>query len=353
MEIINKAQYIANIIMYIVIGLTVLCVIFILYRKFFRKKTAAKEDTATDYSGLKRYDAMDYLKFEDIDGDMIVADNGTRFIGAVRCNGFDFYSANYAEKLAIKNAYTSFIAMQNDTFTYRQSCSKINVEDDINRYYERGQILKKELVELRGGHAEMTNLYEQLSAQDAVDTEQMDMLSSKIEDVERKIETREWRVEHIAAQIDFLSRYKDSETILERTEAYIFDWTYNSLAYPIELTKEEVYDKARKALDSMASSYIHALESAKVKAVRMGHNELVHMLRRHFHPLTADIYGSTQIKQSAFGEDIITADAHDEIFDGAMEEFKMSLQETIVDKAKENIDNLVTGGVEENENNEE
>ena len=119
MEILNKLQHYANIVMYIVLVLAVICVLFIVYRKFYRKKSAAKENAAVDYSILKRKDSIDYLKFDTIDGDMIVTDNGTRFVAAVRCSGFDFYSANFAEKLSVKNAYTNFIGMQKDSFTYR------------------------------------------------------------------------------------------------------------------------------------------------------------------------------------------------------------------------------------------
>lgn len=337
MEILNKLQHYANIVMYIVLVLAVICVLFIVYRKFYRKKSAAKENAAVDYSILKRKDSIDYLKFDTIDGDMIVTDNGTRFVAAVRCSGFDFYSANFAEKLSVKNAYTNFIGMQKDSFTYRQSCAKVNVDDDINRYYEQAEKIKKELVELRGMHTEMSTLYEKMAADEKADTDQLEMLSARIEDTEKQIETREWRIEHIADQMDFLSRYKDSETILDRTEAYIFDWSYNSLAYPVELTKEEIFEKARKALDSRASSFIHALEGAKVKAVRMGHDELVDMFRRHFHPITADIYGAVRIKQSAFDEDIVTTDVHDDIYNGALEEFTLSMQEAVVDKAVEDI----------------
>lgn len=349
MQFLASVQHIANIVLYIVIGLAVVCVLFFTRRKFHKKKTAVKENNSVDYSSLKREDSRDYLKFDDIDGDMIVTENGTRFVGAVRCNGYDFYSASYAEKLSIKNAYTNFIAMQKDSFTYRQSCSKVNVEDDIERYYGQGKKIKKELTELRGMHSEMSQLYAELAAQDTINTEQMEMMSTKIEDVERQIETREWRIEHIADQIDYLSKYKDSDTILDRTEAYIFDWVYNPLAYPVELSKKEIFDKARKALDSKAASYIHALEGARVKAVRMQHDELVHMFRRHFHPLTADIYGPSLIKQSAYDEDIITTDMHDDIYQGAMEEFTMSLQEEVVKGAKDSIEELA-GGTLEGEN---
>ena len=69
----------------------------------------------------------------------------------------------------------------------------------------------------------------------------------------------------------------------------------------------------------------------------MGHDELVDMFRRHFHPITADIYGAVRIKQSAFDEDIVTTDVHDDIYNGALEEFTLSMQEAVVDKAVEDI----------------
>lgn len=343
LNLINKLNTIIQTVLVVFIVAFLIVAGIVIYNRYIKKRSRAKIDNV-DYSGLRRMDSIDYLKFDDIVDDMIVVEHGTRYIASIQCTGgFDFHTANFSEKLAVKNAYTNFIGMQKNPFTYRQSCHKVRVEDDINRFYEHGERIKKELVALRGTHGEMSRLYEALSKEEPVDTEKLEMLSEQLDDIEKQIETRQWRIEHIADQIDYLSLYSDSDNILERTESYQFDWTYNALDYPVDLTKEEIREKAKIGLGSIADSFIHALSDAKIKAVRMDSDDIVQMFRSQFHPVTAELYDENRIRESSYYEDIVSADSHDEIYNGAVEELTLTMQEAVIAQAKNEI-NEITGG---------
>ena len=79
------------------------------YIGFKRKRRVKMEDIQTDYSMLKRMDSVDYLKFDDILDDMIIADHGTRFIAVISCKGFEFFSAHITDRINTQNGYRSFI----------------------------------------------------------------------------------------------------------------------------------------------------------------------------------------------------------------------------------------------------
>lgn len=343
LELMNRLNTIIQIVLAVIIVVAFIAVGIVVYNRYIKKRSRAKLDNV-DYSNLKRMDSTDYLKFDDIIDDMIVVEHGTRYIGSIQCTGgFDLHTANYTEKLAVKNAYTNFIAMQKNAFTYRQSCHKVRVEDDINRFYEHGERIKKELISLRGTHGEMSRLYESMSKEEPVDTEKLELLSGQLDEIEKQIETRQWRIEHIADQIDYLAMYSGSDNILERTESYQFDWTYNALDYPVDLTKKEILEKAKVGLGSIADSFIHALSDAKVRAVRMDSEDIIQMFRSQFHPITAELYDEHRIRESSYYEDIVSADSHDEIYDGAVEELTLTMQEAVIAQAQNEI-NEITGG---------
>ena len=54
------------------------------------------------------------------------------------------------------------------------------------------------------------------------------------------------------------------------------------------MTAEQIREKAVTELNRKAAGFIHALSNAGVRATRVRTAELKFMMRRHWHPLTAD-----------------------------------------------------------------
>lgn len=318
--LLNQINEIAQIILAVIVTVGVVGAgIFIYYAKF-KKKTAAKEGSV-NYSTFNRKDSQDYLRFDDIEDDMVITENGTRFIGAVNCTGFDFYSALGATQLATKNAYMSFIGTLEEPITYRQSCKKIDLEDNQNRYLETGERIKAELEEYRHMHHSLLLEHEKcVKRGDAESISVAEQIGVQLEELEHKIDVYQWRLRHLADQMDLMEGLSSSNAILERDESYIFDWVYNPINISVEYTDGEIRDKARKALESRASALAHALSSAGVKAKRVKTAGLVDMFRRHFHPVTADIYRQRAVDDSAYYDDIVTTPKQDEIYMNALSE---------------------------------
>ena len=66
------------------------------YFKKYKRKNKAVEYDDIDYSSYDRKDSVDLCKFEDIVDDMIITDNGTRFVGIIKVRGFDYFYARPA-----------------------------------------------------------------------------------------------------------------------------------------------------------------------------------------------------------------------------------------------------------------
>jgi len=100
-----------------------------------RKKRRTKE-VNTDYEGFQRKDSCDYIKMDDIKDKMIILENGTRFVGIIVCQGFDFYSAQRAEQALTAQSFLGFINTIKKPISYRQYSKAIDLEHTINRYEE-------------------------------------------------------------------------------------------------------------------------------------------------------------------------------------------------------------------------
>ena len=51
----------------------------------FRTRKTAAAEKEVDYSEFRRKDVMEYVKLDDVAEDMLVSDNGRRFIAAIKC----------------------------------------------------------------------------------------------------------------------------------------------------------------------------------------------------------------------------------------------------------------------------
>jgi len=113
-------------------------------------------------------------------------------------------------------------------------------------------------------------------------------------------------------------------------ETWVFDWTYHSYDFPVELTKEEIYERAKQELMSLENTYRHALSSCRVRARRCNTEELIEICRRYSAPLTSDRFRLRDVLKSAFFQDIITSDSVQELVDEvqarAEEEFEMDFE---------------------------
>ncbi len=101
-QLIRNIQIIAAV---IIIILLVFCGIGLYLFKF--KKRTVKEQ-ALDYSSFNRKEVVDYIGFDDVADEMLVADGGKKFIGADKSQGVFFGEGEAGGKLQTKRGYITF-----------------------------------------------------------------------------------------------------------------------------------------------------------------------------------------------------------------------------------------------------
>lgn len=320
--------YLFMILLFVVFALIIGTGFFIYSRKY--RKRRKNTENEVDYSSFIKKDTREYVKIDDIRDNMIVTDKKTRFIGAIKCDGFSFYTARPEEQYAVMNAYQSFFSVINGPVTYRQSCRKIDVDKALDNYIKAGDKQKQTLEDLKFEHQ---NLVDQLefvnkNAQDTTNMQaiaDLENLMKAIDEIEHKIEVASWRLNHIVSQMDELSYRANSDDILDRDDVYLFEWVYNASDYPYDLDEHEIIEKAIIGLREKEFAMIHALANARVKATRMKTSELEDLFRHHYHPITADIYKESDFANSSYDDDIVTTNPNeDQIVKDMVEEQKIN-----------------------------
>lgn len=289
-----------------------LCIVFYVLNKRKRKQRRMKE-VEMDYSTFERKNAVDYLRLDDIRNNMIYTENNRRFIAAIQCHGFDFFSAHPSEQAATANSYMSFINTINQPITYRQYSSIIDLEDTQLRYQEVYQKLQKELASVKQMRKELVDM-------DITEfsEEEKKVYEEEQKRLEKQMKAFEFRKFHLEDQMAYMEDISGEKVMPEQNETYIVDWSFNPMDFSVDLSEEEIKERAKKELSAIARAKISALSNCGVRANRCSTEMLIDMCRRYSAPISSNRYKLKDIKKSAYFKDIITSTSIEELKEQAI-----------------------------------
>ncbi len=337
--LLEQASMILNIVLVILFVVIFIAVVIVISTKSKRGKRMSED--ILPYSSFERKNSLDYIKIDDIRDDMIIVDNGRRFVGVIKCSGFDFYSESAEVQYATCNNFKAFINTINHNITYRQFTQPVDLEYPIRRYEEAYDNVTKLLFNTAEDLKELERFL--LEKEASLSEEEKIGYANREDELSRQVEALKFRKFHLEDQIRVL-RFLSGGTVAPDTmETWVFDWEFNPLDFASDLTQEEIEERAVRELNAIASAKIHALSSCNVKAYRCTTEELIDMCRRYSSPISADRYKLRDIVDSSFYEDICTSHS--------LETLEEKAQDEAVFKAQEEVERIASEIRRENEKN--
>ncbi len=276
---------------------------YIYMRSKKRRKISHKYEDV-DYSNLQRLNSKDYIKIDDIKDDIIITDNGTRFIGVLDCTGFDFYSAHASEQGATVQNYLSFINTIDGPITYRQYCKSSDLEDTMDRYKEAYQKVCDKLLQALMQFDKLS-----ITLERTTNKSERELYVNSLAALNKEISALEFRKFHLEDQMRYIDCYSGNRVAPLSSETYVFDWSSDSFDLSDQLSEDELFEKAKRELHSIANSKIHALEAAGVKAKRCTTDDLIDMCRRHSQPISTERFKKRDVNNCNFDADIVSSDS--------------------------------------------
>lgn len=294
MELINQAVTYIKIIGFFIVGLGVLLLGLGFY--FLKVRRTKAEVFDIDYNSFNRKDSLEYVKFDDIQG-MLIDKERNRFVSGIKCTGFDYADADSTEQLQAMRGYLNFLnLLGTGSIQFWQTARNVDLDDLIGQY-------KKELEALQEKRFLLNLDYESLreESEKYLDKEaEYNIYYEKLLQMQRELLSYGYQCEQIQAQIGYMEAISGEKADPQVDQYYLFDWAYNRLDFTTDLSEDEITETARKKLRGMAESYISALRGAGVKAVMLTDDELLSILRRHMHPVSADLYKMDDVLKSAY-----------------------------------------------------
>lgn len=278
---------------------------------FYKSKQKMRTEEAKDSSSFNRKDVLDYLKLDDVAESMLVMNGGTRFVGAIKCQGFSFADAEVEEKLqTIRGYITFFNVLDNSPLQFRQSARNVNLEGLIHDYQDRVTALEEKRFTL---NLDYTDLKAESENPELTKAE-YDIYYEQLKRMQRELVSLGYQIQQLNAQIQYMAAISGDSAEAKREEIYVFDWEYNAMDFSSQsLNEQEVYQRAETQLKAKASAYISALRNCGVHAKRMTGVELLEEIRRYTHPVSAANSTADDILKMAYDSICVTSNSLNEL----------------------------------------
>lgn len=298
----DKIVFYAEAVMWIVIILSIIIgvIVFVFSRK---KRFGLETEQFEKWASFQRLDSKTYVPAEDIIDDMLVFENGTRFVMAIACRGNNFYDLSLDEQLAVSDGYLGFVNTINKPLTKRVVSRPMNLEDMIKNHTDSMNAKVKLLKEL---YENVSALYKE--RENEPDEERKKIYDDEIKRVEELIRVNEWKQQHLSHELLYLSMFDGESADPIPEDYYLVGWTFNPMDFPVEITKEEIRQRARIELEAIARQKMGALSQAKVPSRLVTGVELEELVRQHFRPITADVFRSSDLEKTNIDGCIADAD---------------------------------------------
>ena len=253
-------------------------------------------------------DISKFMEFDKIEDDMIIQENGEKYVMVIKCQGINYDLMSETEMLAVEEGFSNFLnTLKYPIQLYVQSRS-LNLEDEINKYKERLLAIKDDY-----DKAELA----------AYTRKRSEKLSQKERDaIDFEVKKKKILADYGADIISYVEKMSLNKNILQRRYYVVVSYYTSELGLATNFTKEEAHDLAYSELYTRCRSISGALLPCGVESRILNSEELAELLYIAYNKDDADIYNIKKALNSGFYRLYSTA-------------------KDVIEKKKEAIDNAV------------
>lgn len=303
---------------------------FIYWYMSYKGKKKAEEEEKSNTSGGTTKIAKEYTKksifqfmqFDKIEDNMIVQDNGQRYLMVIECEGVNYDLMSQVEKTAVEAGFVQFLNTLRYPIQLYTQTRTINIGESIQNYKSKLAIEKKEL------DAKQQE-YNRLLKSDSYNEKQADILRRELIRLKNLYEYGQDVIENI-------QKTSQNKNVLRKH--YYIVVPYNSLEIGTELLdEEEKRSMIFSELYTRAQSLIRALFACEMKCKILNSNELVELLYIAYNRDESETYSVEKAIKAGYSELYTTAP---DVLDKRMKALDERIEESATKLAKETIDEV-------------
>ena len=165
--------------------------------------------------------------------------------------------------------------------------------------------IEKQIDAMKEHYRHLVDLLEQ----NVDDPEGFESIERNITRQMRKIKSKEWVLKECEEMIHYMKYISNVASHPKKIHQLIFSYRHNPDEYEAEMTTEQIYLHAQKELESKAAIYGGAISNCGCTWKSLSADDLTGLLRRHFHPNTADDLRLDELMNSSYTALYISSDS--------------------------------------------
>lgn len=326
MNSINMITMILTVILGIMVML--LLVLGILYIKSKGKKKDDKNDEIIAGTGNKKgkgtksystESVFDFMEFDKIEDNMIITQNGIKYIMVVECQGVNYDLMSEVEKNSVEEGFIQFLnTLRHPVQIYTQTRT-INLENSIQTYRAKVQEIEAELEKEKRKYQQMVNS----------DNYSEDELKAAFFELTKTTNLYEYGKDIIYTT----EKMSLNKNVLNQKYYVVIPYYADELGEN-NFDKKEITSLAFSELYTRAQSIVRTLGVCGVNGKILDSNALADLLYVAYNRDDAEVYGVEKAIQAGYDELYSTAP---DVLDKKMKALNEQIEKEAFDKANQKV----------------
>lgn len=333
METKEMIQILTYAVMFIVAVITILAgVLFVMWIKKRQKnakpkdtKVAAGAEPAKNTSlGVDKQSIFNFMEFDTVDDNMIIQNNGERFLMVIECQGVNYDLMSGVEKAGVEEGFVQFLNTLRSSIQIYIQTRSVNLENSISTYKEKLRKVEDKL-------NRMKMQYYQMKESGEYTKEQLDKAFYEL--------TKQSNLyEYGRDVINDTERMSLNKNVLNK-KYYIIVPFYAAELGGNDYDKAETKSLAFSEIYTRAQSLIRSISACGVRGKILRTNELIELLYMAYNRDEAETFGLAKAIQAGYDE--INSTAPD-VLDKKMREIDKYIDEKAFEKAQQMADRVLS-----------
>lgn len=244
-----------------------------------QEKNAAKKE-------LPKQEVKDFMEFDEIEDDMIIQENGNRFVMVLKCMGINYDLMSENEMLAVEEGFGNFLNTLKYPIQLYVQARSLDLDEGIKVYKDRLQMLGNEYDK----YADAVSKTKASGRATPAQKQQMDF----------ELKKKRTLLDYGADIVNYIERMSMNRNILQRKYYVVISYHSSELGLATNFTKEEVRDLAYSELYTRCRSISAALAPCGVESSILKSEELAELLYIAYNKDEADTYNLKKALENGY-----------------------------------------------------
>lgn len=283
------------------------------------EKTKGKQK-ASEYT---KKSIFEFMQFDKIEDNMIVQDNGEKYLMVIECEGVNYDLMSEMEKVAVEAGFVQFLNSLRYTIQIYTQTRTINIEDSLVNYRQKLEEIAKNLENKNRKYTSMIQ---------AGETDQKLLQETKME-----VKRLQNLYEYGADVVENIAKISQNKNVLRKHYYIVVPYYTSELASDL-LDQEEKRNMVFNELYTRAQSIIRTLYACSMKCKILDSYELADLLYVAYNRDEAEVYGIDKALRAGYtelystGQDVVEKKIN--ALDRKMEEDALKLAVDTIEEVK-------------------